>query len=480
MAKLGFVCRKCGQAWPGVAITAGRTVRTGSLRVTEEGWRPVGARHGLAPACAAVLLRVLAGVPRWMLSGLLVGLSVLGPAPAWAEPTMETPQPAWIAGPAATPALAPPLAPAPAPAPAVAPALAPASVPTAAPPASAARAVAPPTPVVGQARWLAVPRVAGRLRARDIGLVINTADPYSVAVGAHYIATRGLRPEQVLRLELPLRPDLSSEDFARLQQAIARKFGPRIQALALAWVAPYAVGCNAITGALALGLDLELCRNSCAPSRPSPYFNVASHRPWHDLRLRPAMLLAAPSVEQARALIDRGVAADGSLRLRGRPPVTALMLATTDAPRRVRMALYPSAGLLPLVGVDVRWLPAEELPRTPRVLMALTGSARVQLDPPPDWVPGGLGDHLTSIGGALLGQTSQTTALEWIASGATASHGSVSEPCNHLQKFPHPQALLLHYLQGSTALEAYWKSVAWPQQSLFIGEPLAAPFASPD
>ena len=69
--------------------------------------------------------------------------------------------------------------------------------------------------------------------------------------------------------------------------------------------------------------------------------------------------------------------------------------------------------------------------------------------------------------------------LAWIASGATASYGTVSEPCNHLQKFPHPQVLLLHYLQGSTAIEAYWKSVAWPQQGLFVGEPLAAPYARP-
>ena len=46
-----------------------------------------------------------------------------------------------------------------------------------------------------------------------------------------------------------------------------------------------------------------------------------------------------------------------------------------------------------------------------------------------------------------------------------------------LQKFPHPQLLLWHYLQGETAIEAYWKSVRWPDQSLFVGEPLAAPFA---
>ena len=68
-------------------------------------------------------------------------------------------------------------------------------------------------------------------------------------------------------------------------------------------------------------------------------------------------------------------------------------------------------------------------------------------------------------------------ATAWIGSGATASYGTVSEPCSHLQKFPHPQVLLLQYVQGSSLIEAYWKSVAWPQQGIFIGEPLAAPFA---
>ena len=61
--------------------------------------------------------------------------------------------------------------------------------------------------------------------------------------------------------------------------------------------------------------------------------------------------------------------------------------------------------------------------------------------------------------------------------GATASYGTVSEPCNHVQKFPHPQVLLGRYVQGATAIEAYWSSVAWPAQGVFVGEPLAAPFA---
>ena len=42
---------------------------------------------------------------------------------------------------------------------------------------------------------------------------------------------------------------------------------------------------------------------------------------------------------------------------------------------------------------------------------------------------------------------------------------------------PNPAVLLRHYVQGDSAIEAYWKSVAWPAQGLFIGEPLAAPYA---
>jgi uncharacterized protein (TIGR03790 family) len=68
------------------------------------------------------------------------------------------------------------------------------------------------------------------------------------------------------------------------------------------------------------------------------------------------------------------------------------------------------------------------------------------------------------------------SALEWLRQGATASYGSVSEPCAHPGKFPNPAVLFNHYLRGDTILDAYWKSVAMPGQGLFIGEPLARPF----
>ena len=341
------------------------------------------------------------------------------------------------------------------------------------PGASATRPAGPP-----QRAWVGVPALRGRLQAADLGLVINLADPYSVAVGEHYVRARRLQPHQVLRLRVPTAARLTRAEFEPLRQAIEQHFGPSTQALALAWAAPYAVECNSITGALALGFDAELCNNGCAASRSSGYFNSASVRPLVEPGWRPSMLLAAGSADQAMALIDRGVAADGSLRVAGREPVSAMLLLGADRARGVRAALYPPAGLPPALGVDLRVAPEAVLAGAKRVLMVAAGSDRLALEPPPDWVPGALADHLTSFGGDLQGAHGQSTVLAWIDAGATASHGAVSEPCNHPQKFPHPQVLLLHYLQGATAIEAYWKSVAWPQQSLFVGEPLAAPFAA--
>lgn len=336
--------------------------------------------------------------------------------------------------------------------------------------AAAARPAAP-------SRWVAARRSNGRLTNAQLGLVINQADAYSREVGAYYAQARRLDEAQILRLELPAKPTLLPDEFARLDARIRAHFGPHIQALALAWAAPYAVACNSITGALAFGYDVGICNHTCAATAPSPYFNAASARPFKDFRMRPSMLLAAHTVEQAKALIDRGVASDGSLGLRGAPAVQAHFIRTEDSARNVRAALYPPAGPLRRAGIDVQVHAARAPVELQRVLIYQTGASQVDERGRIGWVPGALADHLTSSGGRLADSGGQSTALDWIEWGATASYGTVSEPCNHLQKFPHPQLLLQHYAQGSTAIEAYWKSVAWPRQGVFVGEPLAAPFA---
>ena len=355
---------------------------------------------------------------------------------------------------------------------------------TAAQPASAATTAVPPAaPMRGAPTqpvprtWLNVPRTLGHLQAADLGLIINTADPYSVEVGEFYIAARKLKPEQVLRVVLPVKAVLSAEEFSVLALRIQAAFGEQTQALAMAWTMPYAVNCNSITAAVTMGFDGALCAQSCAASRASLYFNSVSVKPQTDLKMRPSMLLAANDVAGAKAMILRGVAADHSLGLRGAPPVHAHYLVTNDKLRSVRARLFPPPGLLRRFGVDVHIDEAQALENASRVLLYQTGLVSVDKLDTVRWVPGAVADHLTSSGGVLDGSGGQMTALAWIASGATASYGSVSEPCNHVQKFPHPQVLLLHYMQGASLIEAYWKSVAWPQQGVFVGEPLAAPFS---
>ena len=234
---------------------------------------------------------------------------------------------------------------------------------------------------------------------------------------------------------------------------------------------------HSITGALTLGYDAGLCSQTCAPSRLSPYFNSASAKPFSQLRLRPSMLLAAKDIASAKRLIDRGIESDHTLGLRGALPVKAYFVVTPDRARSVRAPLFPPAGLARRVGIEVHVESTQTLHDIDRVLLYETGLPQVSKLDTIRWVPGALADHLTSFGGRLDGASGQMNVLEWISSGATATYGTVSEPCAHAQKFPHPQLLLLHYAQGSTAIEAYWKSVAWPQQGVFVGEPLAAPFA---
>ncbi len=326
-------------------------------------------------------------------------------------------------------------------------------------------------------RWASAPRVFGRLTAADMGIVINEDDPYSVEVGTYYARARRIPAARILRVKLPVKSTLSRSEFEAFAKRVNSHFGPRTQGLALAWRQPYAVECNAITGALTMGFDGSLCEHTCSPSRRSSYFGSASTQPFKDHKMRLSMLLASRDVEAAKALIDRGVRSDGTLGLRGGLPVRAHFVTTSDTVRSQRQLLFPPAGLVPRFGIDVVLDQTDALRNADRVLLYMTGRATVEGLDTIDFVPGALADHLTSFGGALDKSHGQMSAEAWLDAGATASYGTTSEPCSHLQKFPNPQALMLFYVQGATAMEAYWKSVLWPQQGLFIGEPLAAPFS---
>ena len=189
-----------------------------------------------------------------------------------------------------------------------------------------------------------------------------------------------------------------------------------------------------------------------------------------DAALRPTMMLAATSLKEAKALIDRGVAADGTA-----PKGTAYLVNTHDTARNVRTPRFALAQDLFGNEFSIRRMDAESLTEASDVMFYFIGAVHVPNLTSNRFLPGAVADHLTSTGGDLL-STSQMSSLRWLEAGATASYGTVVEPCAFPAKFPDPVVMMKHYFAGETLIEAYWKSVAMPGQGLFIGEPLARPF----
>lgn len=310
------------------------------------------------------------------------------------------------------------------------------------------------------------------LDATELGVVINDDDPLSRQIGEYYVSRRGVPAANVVRVRFPAAVTaLTHEEFARIRSEVLARTPAGVQAWALAWAAPYRVDCMGITSAFAFGFDPAYCSRACAATRPSPYFDAPSVQPFTDLAIRPAMLLATRSFEQARALIARGIAADGSM-----PAGTAYLLRTSDKARSSRAVLFEATAkaLAPVFHIEV--LDADSISGRHDVLFYFTGVAHVPDLDSLGFLPGALADHLTSAGG-MLTDSRQMSALNWLEAGATASYGTVTEPCNHPQKFPAPAVAMFHYAAGATAIEAYWKSVAWPGEGVFVGEPLARPFA---
>jgi uncharacterized protein (TIGR03790 family) len=311
------------------------------------------------------------------------------------------------------------------------------------------------------------------IRPQQVAVVVNDADPASVEVGRYYLQVRRIPDANLIHVNIPGSPrTISPEQFQIIRKQIESKLEPDIQVIVMVWTSPYAVGCNSITSAMTLGYDAGQCQNTCSTGTLSPYFDSPSMRPFSDLGIRPSMLLPVTSVETAKVLIDRGVLSGFRMI-----EASAYFLATSDPHRNTRAQFFPPSGEIPQRKLEIKTIRADQLENKKDVMFYQTGLANVPKLETLGFLPGALADHLTSAGGDLLGK-GQMSSLKWLEAGATASYGTVSEPCNHWQKFPNPLVLLKHYLSGETAIEAYWKSVAWPAQGVFIGEPLAAPYCA--
>ncbi len=313
---------------------------------------------------------------------------------------------------------------------------------------------------------------ANQFGASDLAVIVNDADPTSLRIAEYYKYRRRIPERNIIHVRFtPGHSTMSRTEFQRVKVEVDRATPSHVQAYALAWTQPYRVDCMSITTAFAAGFDAAFCANGCGPTRPSAYFNSNSHRPYDDYGLRPTMMLAGRNFDEVQKLIDRGVASDHSF-----PHGTGYLVSTSDKARNVRAVAYPEiVERYSGSSFDIRLVRANFIQNRKNVLFYFTGIIRVLALDSIRFVPGAIADHLTSAGGVLTGND-QMSILRWLQAGATASYGAVSEPCNFPEKFPQPGIVIDRYLRGERLIEAYWKSVAWPGQGLFVGEPLADPF----
>ncbi len=307
----------------------------------------------------------------------------------------------------------------------------------------------------------------------EIAVIFNQSDQLSTRVARYYKERRGIPLENLIAVDIKTRgTTISPEEFVKIKAQVDARTPANVQFYAVVWANPYRVGCMSITSAFTFGFDRSYCAKGCVLTKANPYFGSESLFPYRDFKIRPSMVIPVADFIQARALIDRGIAADRSY-----PKGKAYLMSTSDSARNVRAAIYPLALKYLSDRFELEVIQSDELAHKKDVMFYFTGLSQVNSLETNYFLPGAIADHLTSFGGALT-DSFQMSSLKWLEARATGSYGTVEEPCNFLQKFPNPGLAIFRYLQGDRLIEAYWKSVEQPGQGIFIGEPLARPFSN--
>jgi len=313
---------------------------------------------------------------------------------------------------------------------------------------------------------------SAKIDASQVAIVINMEDADSRLIAEYYRKNRGIPEANLIKVRLPSDKNaISEKTFEKVYQQIKKQTPGNVQYYALAWSKPFKVACMSMTSAVAFGFDKSYCANGCKSTRLSAYYNSDSQRPYDDLKIRPTMMLAGSSLKQIYAMIDRGVASDGT-----KPQASAYLMNTSDKARNVRSRRYKVIQELLAKNINIKQINGDVLKNRKDVMFYFTGLTKVKEITSNRFLPGAIADHLTSSGGNLFGLR-QMSILRWLDAGATASYGTVVEPCAFTQKFPNPGIVIERYTKGESLIQAYWKSVAWPGQGVFVGEPMAAPYA---
>jgi uncharacterized protein (TIGR03790 family) len=330
----------------------------------------------------------------------------------------------------------------------------------------------------------------------DVLVVVNGADPESVAVGEHYRAARNIPRPNVCVLDAPtaLTTDLATyrsriEGPIRDHMLRERLLG-RIDYIVCARGLPIVVrvgGGPVSMGAILQVMDTDLSgRARGKPSIRNPYLHGSeafSHaRGYGGRHLYLVNFLTGYTATDAKALVDRAIAAEEAL-----PSNPAFYFQDANANARMRNGKYPGVtAALKERGFTATHLPAggDKVIDRKDVMVWMSGGSYSGLKEKGiasnTYLPGALIDMLESFGAVPgnfdpKGKPNQVPVTWFIRDGATGIHGAVAEPFAHT--FPDT-SLPLRYAAGFNLAESFHGAIPFLYwQNLVIGDPLCTPFA---
>lgn len=329
----------------------------------------------------------------------------------------------------------------------------------------------------------------------NVVVIVNRSSRNSVQLGNYYCERRQVPPQNVLRINWSAAnmtiwtlSDFTANLFNPLLAMLAnRQLTNQIDYVVLSMDIPYQVtspesyAVNSTTSALFYGFkpdpnppcslasgSANLYAGSEDVFRATPPINAASNSFL-------VTMITSSNLAMAMQIVDQGAGSDGTF-----PTQTVYLLKSADVARNVRYWTFDNATF------DTRLRGNYSMQRTNDssiegygyILGAQTGAYGYTVAGV-SFAPGGIADNLTTYGGLILQDNSgQLDILSLLAAGAAGSYGTVSEPCNYLEKYPSSLDYF-YQARGFSLAECYYQSLANPYQGLIVGEPLAAPFALP-
>ena len=326
---------------------------------------------------------------------------------------------------------------------------------------------------------------------QNVLIVVNEQSQSSLEVGKYYQAERDIPERNIVRISTAPGVNMTLTVFSNevrnpiLDYIASAGLSNQVDVIVFSRDIPYRItnGINqsALTAAMFYGFrnypqlpalpgdtysDYYIAerhfRNSAAPSTGRYYISF---------------MITGTNTAQAKALVDRAVAADYT------QPTGTIYMYHTPSARNIQWRQFDNLDFLGrFLGAPRSREYRDGFMTGPMTNVAgvMFGDRELQLQflQGSTFAAGAIAEHLTSGGGWILEPNDQTNILRWLEAGAVGTYGTVNEPYALTNKFPEPR-IHFWYGRGFSLGESYYMAVQNPYQGLHVGDPLCAPYAVP-